>query len=176
MKKITLSMLTLATLLSACGGGGGGGTGNGGGDGGNGGTGNTALQTKLAACPVLSQSSDPSASACLTGTYTGTNPAGAACSFTIRADGSYDFTSPTLTYSYTPTAKSFRLFDHSSLQGAHQVLWSMNDPIQTVTSYEVDFIARFGTGFTGALSKIEIKAEKINPDSSRVNATCVVPL
>lgn len=188
MKKIALSALLSCLALTACGGGGGGSTpdnsNNNGNNGGN--TGNSALITKLAACPVVSQSADPIASTCLTGTYTGKDSSGAACSLTITAGGNYTFSSSRLGYSYTLPADAFRLFTHSDQsRGNHQVLWGvMGTTIDnstptyiTMDKRELDFNATWGPDVAGS-PRIQIDAKKTFSygTTTTESATCVVPL
>lgn len=128
------------------------------------------LITRLSACTPVNTSSDPAASACLAGAYSGKTIDAKDCSLTVRADGSYDYASPSLNYTYTPNAKTIRVFGYSALSGFNQIGWIISDAVQTTTMYELNFNARWGTG-TGN-PPVEIKATKDITTSS----TCLVPL
>lgn len=127
------------------------------------------LITRLSACTPVSMSSDPAASACLAGAYSGKTIDNKACSLTVRAGGSYDYASPTLNYTYAPTAQSIRIFDYMRVQGFNQLSWSISDSIQT-TMYDLNFTARWGTGVS--TPTLEIKATK----DIATSANCLVPL
>lgn len=130
-----------------------------------------SLLTRLSACTPVSMSSDPAASACLAGVYSGKTIDNKDCALTIKVGGGYDYASPTLNYTYPPTANTIRIFDYMRVQGFHQLGWSIGDPIQT-TSYKLDFTARWGTGINNPT--LEIKAEK--KDAGTVSSTCIVPM
>ncbi|MFC3859883.1 hypothetical protein ACFOPQ_03775 [Deinococcus antarcticus] len=135
------------------------------------------MRTKLAACPVVSNSSDPTDSACLAGTYTGKKSDNSACSLTLRADGSYDFVSSNLNYTYTPTAASFRLMIHSATQGNHTLVWGISDTYSIPNAKELNFQAAFGPYVDSGLTRIEIKAtHHIDLTPATNSATCVVAL
>jgi hypothetical protein len=96
-------------------------------------------RARLVACPVISQSADPTASACLAGTYTGKTLANADCKLVIEAGGNYRFTSPALTYSYTATPESIRVFDHQNAGGQHQLMWLLSDPVKRGDTFDLKF-------------------------------------
>lgn len=167
---LTLTLPAVLTLLVSCGGGS---TPTPNPDPG----GNSALKTKLAACPVVHNSSDPADSACLTGTYTGKKSDNTPCSLTLRANGSYDFSSSNLTYSYTPTSESFRLMIHSSAQGNHTLVWGIIDTYSVPDAKELNFQASFGPYVDSSMTKIEIKAtHHIGLTPATNSATCTVSL
>lgn len=126
--------------------------------------------TRLSGCTPVNQSSDPAASACLAGTYSGKTISNQTCSLTVRADGGYDYASPTLNYTYMPTSKTIRVFGYNSLSGFNQIVWIISDSVQTTAMYDLNFTARWGTS-TGN-PPVEIKATKDITTSS----TCLVPL
>ncbi|MFC4452324.1 hypothetical protein [Deinococcus sonorensis] len=168
MRHSLLPAALLPVLLAACGGGGSPttpppGTGQG-----------SALTTRLGACAVVNQSADPAASSCLTGAYTGKTLSGAECSLTVRADGGYDYVSPTLTYTFTATAQATRVFGHNSIEGSHQVIWLINDPMTANEPKELNFEARWGANI--AAPKLEIEAMKHLNGGGSVSSTCNVPL
>lgn len=102
---------------------------------------------------------------------------GKTCTLTVRADSTYDFTSPNLTYSYTPKSNGFRVFNHINPQGDnHQVLWSINDPLSADTVYELDFEARFGSLLGANDQYLEIKAKRIASGGAETNVTCKTTL
>ena len=104
------------------------------------------IRARLVACSVISQSSDPTASACLAGTYTGKTPANADCKLVIEASGNYQFTSPALSYSYVATANSIRVFEHQNAGGQHQLIWLINDPVQRGDAFNLMFSYADGLG------------------------------
>lgn len=130
-----------------------------------------AVRDRLVACPAVTQSSDPTASACLAGTYSGKTPAGADCTLVIETSGNYQYTSPALTYSYAATAKTIRIFDHQVVSGLHQVIWLVSDPIQLADSYELNFHYADGLG-----KKLEIKATKRPAAGGSLSSTCTTTL
>ncbi|MBZ9749406.1 hypothetical protein K7W42_00880 [Deinococcus sp. HMF7604] len=134
----------------------------------------SAVTTRLATCPVVSNSSDPAASACLAGTYAGKTLSGADCSLTVRADGSYDYASPTLSYTSAPTAQSIRVFSHSDPQNTHQVIWLISDPMSANEPKELDFEARWGAYIQSP--KLEIEATKHLAGGGRVSSACTLTL
>lgn len=97
------------------------------------------IRARLVACPIINQSSDPTASACLAGTYTGKTPANADCKLVIQANGNYQFTSPALSYSYVATPESIRAFDHRNVGGQHQLIWLINDPAKPGDTFNLKF-------------------------------------
>lgn len=135
----------------------------------------SALEERLAACPDISLTSDPSASACLVGTYEGTTPSGEACSLELGEVGAYEFTSPSLTVSHTAPDKTIFVFDHTSISGFEQLAWKVSDPITLETWYELDFTARFGAGADEATSKIQIEVTEYGEDTT-TSVVCVVDL
>ncbi|WP_437743068.1 hypothetical protein WME73_48305 [Sorangium sp. So ce302] len=135
----------------------------------------SALEERLAACPDLSLTSDPSASACLVGTYEGTTPSGEACSLELGEAGAYEFTSPSLSVSHTAPDDTIFVFDHTSIGGFEQLAWKVSDPISIETWYELDFTARFGTGADEATSKIQIEVTEYGEDTT-TSVVCVVDL
>lgn len=159
MTKPTGALVLLsAVALTACGG-----------VGGNVDTTGPAPLTRLSGCTPVNTSRDPAASVCLAGTYAGKTVDDKACSLTVRADGSYDYAGPTLNYTYTPNARTIRVFDYRSLGGFNQLAWSIGDPAQAAM-YDLSVTARWGTG-TGH-PPVDIKATKDVTTSS----TCSVPL
>lgn len=177
MKSGVIVALVLTGMLTACGGGST--TPSGGNTGGNtgGSTGNTTLRARFAACPIASMSSDPAASTCLAGTYTLSTLDGKACTLTVRADGSYDFASPTLTYTFTPKPSGFRLYNHANPAGdTHQVLWKVSDPITTDADYDLTLEARFGPGLSASDQYLEVQTERVAANQTRTNVTCKTSL
>jgi hypothetical protein len=166
-------VLTLG-LVVACGGDDDGSGDSGSGSGGSGPS-PSALEERLAACPDLSLTSDPSASACLVGTYEGTTPSGEACSLELGEAGAYEFTSPSLSVSHTAPADTIFVFDHTSFGSFEQLAWKVGDPISTETWYELDFEARFGAGADEASSKIQIEVTEHGADTT-TSVACVVDL
>ncbi len=144
-------------------------------DGGAPSNGDSTLAAKLGACPILDTSSDPAASTCLQGTYTGQTLAGEACSVNIKAGGAYDFTTPALSFSYTPADNVIRVFSHTNTAGAQQVLWTISDPTGVGTSYDLDFTARFGQYTQDSDKKITFQATK-HVGSAQTSSSCVVAL
>lgn len=139
-----------------------------------GGTSPSALIEKLSACPVINNTSDPSASLCLLGKYDGKTLSGESCSLTLSADGGYSFDSPKLNVVHTSPDKTIFIFGHQSYSGFHQLSWKVADPIDTDTFYDLDFTARFGTGVPAADTKIEI--EVIEHADTNTTVSCIVTL
>ncbi|MBZ9712967.1 hypothetical protein [Deinococcus multiflagellatus] len=134
----------------------------------------SALTTRLAACPQVMNSSDPAATACLAGTYSGKTLANAACTVTIRADGSYDFDTPTLKYTHAPAASAIRIFTHQvSVGPTHTLIWLMSDSASANPAYEMDFKAQFGTYAQPPQVTIE-GTQRIG--NAQTSASCVLPL
>lgn len=133
-------------------------------------SGSGSIITRLSACTPVSTSSDPAASACLAGTYSGKTIDNKDCSLTVRADGSYDYASPTLNYTFTPTSSSIRVFDYMRVQGFNQLAWAIGKGVTTGTVYDLNFTARWGTGVNNPA--LEIKTTKDVTTSS----SCLVPL
>lgn len=139
-------------------------------------TGDAVVRARLANCAVVTNSADPAASDCLVGTYAGRTLSGDACSLEVRANGAYDYRAPNLTYTYTPTARTLRVFGHHAVGGDHQVVWLISDPIQASDAFDLDFQAVFGPNADALGKKIEVKAEKITDGGGRVSSTCLVPI
>lgn len=133
-----------------------------------------AITTRLAACPVVNTSSDPAASSCLAGTYAGQTLSGAACALTVAADGAYTFTSPTLTYSFTPTTQAIRVFGRQALPDLNQVIWLIDDPLTATEPKELDFHATWGRGAPSV--KLDIQGTKRLAGGGSTSVTCTVPL
>lgn len=131
------------------------------------------LEAKLSACPVVSTSSDPAASTCLVGTYSGKTLAGEDCSLEVKADNAYEYTSPTLTVSYSAPADATLLFDHANVQGYEGLKWIVSDPIASEAFYDLDFTARFGTGVPDTDRKIEIEVTENGADA-KTSSSCIV--
>lgn len=132
----------------------------------------SALITRLAACPVVGNTSDPTASACLAGAYTGKTLSGAACTLTVRADGGYDYASAALTTTYAPTTRTIRVFDYTRVSGLNQVGWLMGDPISAGETHDLKFFARWGTGIT--TPGVEIEVTKRPAAGGSLSSTCKV--
>jgi hypothetical protein len=130
-----------------------------------------SLREKLESCPLVMTSSDPTASACLVGTYQGQTLTGEACSLTVGQANTYTFAGPGLAVSYTPPEDVLLLFSHTSVGDNSQVIWKVGDPVDTETWYELDFTARFGGQH--ATNGIEIEVRQ-RPENNAV--TCIVPL
>jgi hypothetical protein len=145
------------------------------GDGSGSGPGSEAEQ-RMTACPVTSVTSDVTASACLTGAFNGTTLSGGACSLTVGAAGAYEFTSPTLTISYTPSARTIFVFGHNLVQGFHQIEWRVADPIMSGIAHELDFSARFGDNVPNNDAKIEIEGTTRAADGGSTSVACIVSL
>lgn len=126
---------------------------------------------KLKDCPLVKTSSDPSASACLVGTYKGQTLMGDACTLTVGKGNTYTFAAPGLSVSYSPPEDALLLFSHTSAGDNRQVIWKVGDPVDTETWYELDFTARFGG--QDAINEIEIEVRE-RPEIKSV--TCIVPL
>lgn len=164
MKQTPLLLALLgASILTACGGGGSGGNPNPGGG--------NAIRDRLVACPLVMQSSDPAASACLAGTYTGKTLSNETCSLVVEASGNYQFTSAALSYAYSATTKSIRVFGHQNVGGLHQVIWLISDPIQAADSFDLNFHYADGLG-----KKLEIEATKRPASGGSVSSTCTAVL
>ncbi|MHA0041083.1 hypothetical protein [Deinococcus sp. PEB2-63] len=133
-----------------------------------------AITTRLAACPVVNASSDPAASSCLAGTYAGQTLSGAACALTVAADGAYTFTSPTLTYSFTPTPQAIRVFGRQALPDLNQVIWLIDDPLTATEPKELDFHATWGRGAPSV--KLDIQGTKRLAGGGSTSVACTVPL
>jgi hypothetical protein len=125
------------------------------------------VRTRLVACPVVDQSSDPTASTCLAGTYLGKTLANADCKLVIEASGNYQFTSPALSYNYVATLNTIRVFSHQNAAGQHQILWLMNDPVQRGDAFDLKFSYADGLG-----KKLEMEGTKRLEAGGRVSATC----
>lgn len=133
------------------------------------------LQKRLAACPTVSTSTDPAASACLVGSYSGKTLAGEVCTLVVRGGNAFDFGSPTLSFTYAPVANTILLFDHTVVQGSHQLFWSVSDPIANTVWREVDFKGRFGTYVAQADVKIQIDVTEHRAEGMS-SVSCIVPL
>jgi hypothetical protein len=144
------------------------------GSGGTTGVGSPLLE-RLGDCPLISQTSDPTAASCLVGRYEGTTPSGAACSLELGEEGAYEFESPTLNVSHTSPDETIFVYGRSSLSGYEQVVWKVSDPLSLETWYELSFEARYGTGVAEADSKIEIEVTE-HAEDSLDSAVCVVNL
>lgn len=130
-----------------------------------------AMRARLVACPVVDQSSDAAASACLAGTYVGKTLTDAECKLVIEASGSYQFTSPSLSYIYTATANSIRVFGHQNAGGLHQVIWLINDPVQRGDAFNLSFRYADGLG-----KKLEMEGTRRTEAGGSVSATCTATL
>lgn len=134
----------------------------------------SALEEKLSQCPTAQNTSDPTASACLEGTYEGTTFAGDACSLAIGDVGAFTFTSATLTVTSTPKDDSIFVFAHSAVGQFGQVGWVVSDPLSTDEWYELNFTGRYGETVPAADRKIEISVTRNSADA-RTSVTCTVP-
>lgn len=85
-------------------------------------SGTTLTRAQIAGCPNVSGSSDVSASACLKGTVVGQTLGGAACKFTVRDGGSYDYAGGKLTVSHTNSPSGFNFFAYN--RDIDYILWS----------------------------------------------------
>ena len=130
-----------------------------------------AMRARLVACPVVDQSSDAAASACLAGTYVGKTPTNAECKLVIEASGNYQFTSPSLSYTYTATANSIRVFGHQNAGGLHQVIWLINDPVQRGDAFNLKLNYADGLG-----KKLEMEGTRRTEAGGSVSATCMTTL
>lgn len=131
----------------------------------------SALQDKLAACPQASATSDGSAGNCLAGTYEGTTLGGGACKVVLRERGAYDFTSPDLTYTYEPTAKTLYTYGHT-VAGDSQVLsFFANDPIATGVTHDFKLEAQWGGSVDDSL-QIDVTERT---DAGSTSVACKVP-
>jgi hypothetical protein len=135
----------------------------------------SALEEKLSQCPTAQNTSDPTASACLEGTYEGTTFAGDACSLTIGDVGAFTFTSATLTVTSTPKEDSIFVFAHSAVGEFGQVGWVVSDPLSTEEWYELNFMGRYGETVPVADRKIEISVTRNSADA-RTSVTCTIQL
>lgn len=167
LKAPVLCSVSLLCLAGACG--------DDGGDGDGDGPSGSALEKRLAACPLVNTSSDPSASACLTGTYGGETLSGDRCTLTVTAGNSFAFDSPALKVSYTPPSDVDLLFSHTSISDSHQVIWMVSDPISNETWYELDLKARFGAYVQESDAKVEIEVVQ-HLETGNNAVTCIVPL
>ncbi|WP_295817306.1 hypothetical protein [uncultured Deinococcus sp.] len=129
------------------------------------------IRARIVACPLVNQSSDPTASACLAGTYTGKTLSGADCSLVVQANGNYTFTSPALSTTYVTSDRTIRVFGHQNVGGMHQVIWLIGDPIQSGDSYDLDFKYADGLGRT-----LEIEATKRPAAGGTLSSTCTAVL
>lgn len=133
----------------------------------------SALEEKLAKCPTVQTTSDPTASACLEGTYTGKTFSGETCSLTIGDVGAYTFTSPTVTVGSTPLDDSIFVFGHTLVGDFGQLTWMVSDPLSTETWYDFEFSARYGEMVPANDRKIEIEVQRHDADSMTA-VTCTV--
>lgn len=133
----------------------------------------SALEEKLSKCPTAQNTSDPTASACLEGTYEGTTFAGDPCSLTIGDVGAFTFTSATLTVTSTPKDDSIFVFAHSAVGTFGQVGWIVSDPLSTEDWYELDFMGRYGEMVPAGDRKIEISVTR-NGSDAMTSVTCTV--
>jgi hypothetical protein len=140
-----------------------------------GGASSNEVTDKLKDCPVLSLSSDPTASACLEGTYQGTTVSGDVCTLEIGQAGEYTFSSPVLNVSHTPPGETIFIYDHSQISGFEQITWKVSDPISTETWYELDFEARYGTDVPQADRKIQIDVTEYAEGATQ-STSCTVEL
>lgn len=181
------SLLAIVALVSGCGsettGDGGGGAGpadggasgtGGGASGGSSGEGE-ALIERLSACPVVSLTSDPSASECLVGSYTGETLGGDACTLTLGENGAYEFTSPALSHDRTPLDDTIFVYDYTRVQETNLIGWSVDDPLSADTFYELDFRARFGSQVPASDRKIEIQLKQTTADTMS-SVACIIEL
>lgn len=176
---LTFIPLLPFSILIACSDGGSdaGDSGTGGSSSGSGGSGANAseLEERLAECPLLSASSDPTASACLLGTYDGKTLSGQDCSLVLGESGNYDFSSPALDVSHTAPDDTLFVYGHSKFSDTAMLTWKVSDPITLDTWYELSFEARFGAGVPEADSKIQIEVTEHQEDST-TSVVCVVEL
>lgn len=129
------------------------------------------MRARIVACPVVNQSSDPTVSACLAGSYPGKTPTGAECRLVIEASGNYQYSSPTLNYAYTATDRSIRVFGHQNPGGLHLVIWLIGDPIQSQDSFDLRFTYGDGLG-----KKLEMEATKRPASGGTLNSLCTATL
>jgi hypothetical protein len=137
------------------------------------GDGLSATESKLASCPTVQTTSDPTASACIEGTYTGKTFSDETCSLTIGEEGAYTFTSPTLSVTSTPQADSIFVFGHSLVGDFGQLTWMVSDPLSTEAFYDMEFSARYGEQVPDNDRKIEIEVQRTDADSM-TSVTCTV--
>jgi hypothetical protein len=147
----------------------------GGGGGGSPGTTPSALEAKLAKCPVVSATSDPAASSCLVGTYEGKTLAGDDCSLQLGEDGAFELSSPKLSVEHTSPENTIFVFGHSAVSDFHQITWKVSDPLTLDTWYELDFEARFGALVPAADRKIQFEVTEHGNDSMQ-SVVCLLPL
>lgn len=132
-----------------------------------------AVEQKLAACALVATTSDPTASACIEGTYTGKTLSDGDCSLTIGNVGAYTFTSPTLSVTSTPQGNSIFVFDHTSFGGFGMVTWKVSDPLSSDTWDELDFTAQYGEAAPAANRKLDIEVTRHTADATTA-VKCVV--
>lgn len=169
MQRVRLLVLT-STLLAACGGTSSPNPGPGPGPGPGPSNGTTLTAARMAACPVVSTSSDPEVSACLAGTVVGKTPSGAECKLVIEASGNYQYTSPTVTSSFVATPLSNRVFSHTNV-GGPMVIWLIASPLGPGESYDLDFT------YTSALGKkVDIEATKYLATGGSTASSCTTTL
>ncbi len=124
------------------------------------------LEQKFATCAIVATTSDPTASACLSGTYSGKTLSGDDCSLTIGDVGAYTFTSPTLSVTSAPQGESLFLFDHTSIGGFGLLTWKVSDPLSPDTWDELDFTAQYGEATPAANRKLEIEVTRHTADAT----------
>lgn len=133
----------------------------------------SAIEAKLASCPTVQTTSDPTASACIEGTYTGETFSGDECSLTIGEVGAYTFTSPTLSVTSAPQADSIFVFGHNLVSEFGQLTWMVSDPISTEAFYDLEFTALYGETVPETDRKIDIELQRRDADST-TSVTCTV--
>ena len=133
----------------------------------------SAIESQLSKCPTVQMTSDPTASACIEGTYTGKTFSGEACSLTIGEVGAYTFTSPTLSVTSTPKDDTIFVFGHNLVSSFGQLTWMVSDPIATEAFYDLEFTARYGEMVPANDRKIEIEVQRNDADSM-ASVTCTV--
>lgn len=133
----------------------------------------SAIESKLAKCPAVQTTSDPTASACIEGTYTGKTFSGETCSLTIGEVGAYTFTSPTLSVTSTPQPDTIFVFGHTLISTFGQLTWMVSDPIASDEFYDLEFTARYGDMVPANDRKIEIEVQRNDADSMTA-VTCTV--
>jgi hypothetical protein len=136
----------------------------------------SVLQKRLSSCPVVSNSSDPSAGQCLDGEYEGETLNGAACSLTFKGGGNYTFESPELRIDYTVNAETIFVFAHSAGSGVEQVAWIIGDGVSVETTYELSFKAAFGENVPAADTKIDIQATERPASGGSQSVACIVEI
>lgn len=126
----------------------------------------SATEEKLSKCPSVDTTSDPTASACIEGTYEGKTLAGDDCRLTIGKIGAYTFSSPGLDVTSAPKGNSIFVFGHTTIGGMGLLTWKVSDPLSNESWDELDFSAQYGEATPAANRKLEIEVANHTGDTT----------